>query len=781
MDINYSQTVYIVNCSIVGIDNWPPDYYNSIYNLSAIRMISNMNNVILDKIIAKGNLGRVVYIESQCNVTILDSEFTGNQGNINDIADFVHIYSTNTVISDSRFHGNTGRVLVIDSVTTFITQCDMANNNIRSFFSLFDQSIVYITPLRPHIKLTDNSTSGCSVPSSYSVMTSDTAVHVNSKGSVNSSLLPTQNKDSCILIAECDFSEDCIFTQNSSTARTSVYHCIDISEVSAWNISEVNDIIYDFTRSNTSGSHGNRVRLCINTHHQYTLPFINRVVICDDETTVVIKEFKTDTNQDILTSEMVGVAEKIKSSQLLIGADNTKNNHTAVIITSCTFTNNISHEGTIYMSEIVNVLITNCFFTNNTSQMDGGAIYMGKIGNVLITFCSFKKNPSQSSGGSIVMHKIGNVLTTFCSFTNNTNEGKGGAISMEFIGNVLFTLCSFTNNTSRWNGGAIDMGTIGNVNITLCSFTNNTSHWRGGAIYKSNYAIVFITSCSFTNNTSYLIGGAICISLGSESLIGNIQITSCSFTNNYSKRTREDVQITKRERKRITESNVKLKIVSSEFTATTFYIMGIYTVVQSTFTNSEIPTFYIEHSTVTFLSGNLFSNNNGSVYAFNSEVIIEGQTIFSNNYNLAPICAVQSQIHFNSPEGITITNNTASLGGGIYLRESTMTVSHPIGISHNTADYDGGIYAFLSSIEFTSEEINKQIMISNNNARQSGGGICAIASTIKTSRSYVNIDSNTALVNGGGMYLKQNSRVTLLKHNMESNCLHMRRICANFI
>ena len=90
-------------------------------------------------------------------------------------------------------------------------------------------------------------------------------------------------------------------------------------------------------------------------------------------------------------------------------------------------------------------------------------------------------------------------------------------------------------------------------------------------------------------------------------------------------------------------------------------------------------------------------------------------------------------------------------------------MQRPIEISQNTADYGGGIYAYLSSIEFTSEEVNKQIMISNNNASQNGGGICAIASTIKISRSFVNIDSNTALVKGGGMYLEQNTRVTLLK------------------
>ena len=214
---------------------------------------------------------------------------------------------------------------------------------------------------------------------------------------------------------------------------------------------------------------------------------------------------------------------------------------------------------------------------------------------------------------------------------------------------------------------------------------------------------------------------------------------------------------------------LSLRIVTSKFKATSaqcIYIIGVSnaTVEQSTFTNNKESAFYSKQSTVTFLSGNLFSNNNGSVYAFNSKLTLKGPTTFSNNYHSASVYAVQSQIHFKSPEVIKITNNTASLGGGIHLRESTMFVSHPIEISHNTAEYGGGIYAYLSSIKFTSEKENKQIVITNNNANQNGGGICAVASVIEISRPYVSIDSNTALVNGGGIYIEQSTRVSLLKH-----------------
>ena len=767
LDIRNAHNVFINNCSFVGMDN------QYAYYISAVK-ISGAWNIVLDRFTARGNYGNVVYIESQCNVTILNSEFTENVG------DVVQIYSTNTVISDSKFHGNTGEILMIDSATTFITQVDI-NNNINPN-PIGSNLLIYIDSLKLPSKLKDSSTSGCSVPSSYSVVTSDTAVHVGSKASMNSSLLPTKA------------------TQNSEAVNNTMYHCTDISDVSASelrNISNVSDIIYDFTTSNFSNIHGNKGRLCVNTHNQHTLPFINRVVYCDDQIQVVITEFESDGNQDnARTNERVGTAKKNESSQVLIGADNTNNNHPTLVITSCTFTNNTSQYGALNiehpLTEILtsaNVFITSCSFTNNTSsvnegggaisifsysysrsvhisscsfigQLNRGAIYMtfesGSFSvNLLLSFCSFTNNTSHDGGAIFIYSDSGNVLLTSSSFTNNTSQGRGGAISMVSRTSLLITSCSFTNNTSQWKGGAILIyfldSTIANVLIMSSSFANNTSlqkNYYGGAIYlryfSRNTLHVLLASCSFTNNVPYKSGGAA------------VYVWT-------------DVQ------------SLKLSIVRSKFKANAaqaVYLIGVSnaTVKQSDFTDNEYSIFYLEQSSVTFLSGNLFSNNNGSVYAFNSEVTFEGSTIFSNNYHLAPIYAVQSQIHFNSPEGITITNNTASLGGGIYLIESTMTVSHPIEISQNTADYGGGIYAYLSTIEFTSEEINKQIMITNNNARQSGGGICAIASTIKTSRSYVNIDSNTALVNGGGMYLKQNSRVTLLKRDMEGEEQYFKKV-----
>ena len=94
--------------------------------------------------------------------------------------------------------------------------------------------------------------------------------------------------------------------------------------------------------------------------------------------------------------------------------------------------------------------------------------------------------------------------------------------------------------------------------------------------------------------------------------------------------------------------------------------------------------------------------------------------------------------------------------------QSTLQVYHPFELTDNKArEYGGGIYASRSEIEFSSEQ-TQTLQITNNTALN-GGALCAIASTIQISKSYVDFNSNTAIMNGGAMYLGQNSKISLLK------------------
>ena len=123
-------------------------------------------------------------------------------------------------------------------------------------------------------------------------MTPDTTIQVGSKEWTNlniitsDSLIETFSMNSSMAHLKCEYSEVSDSTQNPDAVNNTSYYCIDFNSMPASDLRNINDIIYDFTTSNTSGSHGNRGRLCVNTDHQHNLPFTNRVIFCDDQTKV---------------------------------------------------------------------------------------------------------------------------------------------------------------------------------------------------------------------------------------------------------------------------------------------------------------------------------------------------------------------------------------------------------------------------------------------------------------------------------------------------------------
>ena len=101
------------------------------------------------------------------------------------------------------------------------------------------------------------------------------------------------------------------------------------------------------------------------------------------------------------------------------------------------------------------------------------------------------------------------------------------------------------------------------------------------------------------------------------------------------------------------------------------------------------------------------THKRGCIYTFNGRLDIIGPVIISGN-SVGGIHAVQSQIHINSSEDTVISNNTASLGGGIMLRESDLVIRSPCYYirKYEAQLFGGGIYAYQSIIDVTSEGKN---------------------------------------------------------------------------
>ncbi|XP_064389300.1 uncharacterized protein LOC135337313 isoform X2 [Halichondria panicea] len=470
----------------------------------------------------------------------------------------------------------------------------------------------------------------------------------------------------------------------------------------------------------------------------------------------------------------------------------------AVVITWCNFTNNKASQNGGAISVVSgSVSISNSELTNNSADYYGGTINVDS-GNVSISNSELTNNSADSYGGAIYVIS-GSVSIFNSELTNNSATNYGGAISVH-SGNVSIFNSELTNNSADYSGGAIVVGS-GSLSISNSELTNNSAEYYGGAIYIFSVN-VSISNSELTNNSANY-GGAIVVDSG------NVSISNSELTNNSADYYGGTINV---DSGSVSISNSELTHSSAEYGGAIYVLSGSVSISNSELTHNfakkggviyvfqsstliihntditnNMASLNILQSNVTFTGRNIVSNNGRPIYAFNSRIEFNGPTILSNNHGVfgGAISADHSQIYINT-KGVIITNNTATSGGGIFLRESTLLVKEPIKIYHNTAQDGGGIYAYSSRVEFQSvqmenaygylippkseiplqSEIPPQSEIAHNIA-ENGGGIHAVSSTIKLTQSHVNIDSNTANTSGGGVYLQQSSKLYLFKMNEE--------------
>ena len=421
-----------------------------------------------------------------------------------------------------------------------------------------------------------------------------------------------------------------------------------------------------------------------------------------------------------------------------------------------------------------NIISTNDQYINNSADSDGGASYVYS-GNLISTNDQYINNSAgsdesagrdDSAGGAINVNS-GDIFSSSDKYINNSAD-IGGAITVYF-GNIYSISDHYMNNTADEIGGAVSVYS-GNVSSTNDHYINNSAN-IGGAIYV-NYGIISSSSDQYINNSADSDGGAICV------YSGNIYSTNDHYINNSAVLGGA-----------IYMNSGSCNLNNDSFTINTaaegaaiYKDGGMLKICQTNITNNFARykgTLFLKSVTLMIAEGVNFMNNRGSLYVSSSQVQINGAAVFM--YNLGnfggAITAIQkSQVIFNTASLVTISNNTATYGGGIYLAQSNLHVWHPFELTDNKAsEYGGGIYASQSEIEFKSEQ-TQTLQITNNTALN-GGALCAIASTIQITKTFVDFSSNTAITNGGAVYLGQNSKIQLLKNEADyvwDDNLHVR-------
>lgn len=367
--------------------------------------------------------------------------------------------------------------------------------------------------------------------------------------------------------------------------------------------------------------------------------------------------------------------------------------------------------------------------------------------------------------------EFGSSFKSACQFSIT-----GASASTEISPAETNRLFRFSNNTnvtisditltggSADNGGAIeiDNGSTGPATVTCSNvtFSSNTASNNGGAVSltgRGKPASFIANGCTFSGNSAGSRGGVVYQSAGNNSQAGNSisSFTDCIFTGNNATTNAGVMQVY---RGTATFSGDNVFTANTSATGGVFHVNGVGTldVTGGTFgasgdssydnankatgTGDGAAVLYYEAGSASF-SGSTFQYNqsakNGGVVTSkgNGSCVFENCSFLYNNATSNGGVAYLTNNSVLTLTGCTASHNSAVSGGIAQIYKGTLTVNGGT-YQQNKATGAGGAFYLNSSTavlnmsgaavtDNVSRDGSSSSTESENNKRESGGGICA--------------------------------------------------------
>ena len=452
--------------------------------------------------------------------------------------------------------------------------------------------------------------------------------------------------------------------------------------------------------------------------------------------------------------------------------------------------------GGLFQISSCHLTINECDFIENSQYVEGGGIVNSESSIIVTSFCKFKQNYVNSTGGIYSLDYQSVLVTNQSLYDSNVAKFSGGIVYALRLSNIEAFGNTFVNN-SAFEGGVFSFPNGGSLTSHNNTYTSNHVNVSGGVFLISN-SLLFVCNDTFQFNFAH-IGGVI------EANGADVVITSSSFTKNTANETGGVGAlyiVTFTVNKCIFYANsasdggaffMRGVEVDSFINRTTFISNGaknfgaviyggsskLYLYMLILRNNSaSLGVIYCQKCDFLYIEETIFTSNNGSLFLFNSKVIIEGNTEFSYSSNLqhtsdvlydegGAITCIQSELTFKQAT-VSINNNYARHGGGLMLLETKVFIINSIIIipSNNASLSGGGMYLFQSEIV-----TEGHIILTGNTAVKKGGAMYMIGTRVNipissfTSRAppgTIQVIGNTA-EEGGGIYFEGNSKLYISK------------------
>jgi predicted outer membrane repeat protein len=472
-----------------------------------------------------------------------------------------------------------------------------------------------------------------------------------------------------------------------------------------------------------------------------------------------------------------------------------------ITINGTTFEDNKAETGgDIFTENSSKISIFNSTFTGDGLMTDrdakeapfAGAIFSLE-GEFLIEDCRFRRK-NATVGGAIV-----SALSTFTiinsTFLLNSATDHGASV-FAHRSTVFVSECDFERNCAGAGAGIATQE--GRISVNASRFIDNVVVRHAAALdfYKDS---PIISGCVFVNNVAHSFAGAVLFWF-SDGIIyakttpeGGVQPCNDTISMRCNNNATDYEGLVDYDSSHFATGEKTIFVSNSAPTGAAIYV------IKSTVRNCGPILFLKNHvtrnSVVYFLDSNgtfegttEMSQNVGSFFGFNSDLIFSGCSRFtkgsppqntSTDLNEGgALTLVQTTLTLRGES--RFEHNFAEIGGAIVATESEVRLQDEVLVSNNRASNSGGGF-YLSQSDLHSYR-RSRVTISNNVAVGKGGAVHAVSSSIKgtvTGIKEEKYDGNSAtteeylgslvyIVNnraghGGALFLEANSKVTLLK------------------
>ncbi len=433
-----------------------------------------------------------------------------------------------------------------------------------------------------------------------------------------------------------------------------------------------------------------------------------------------------------------------------------------VSIEDCVISGNeatsVYHGGGVYV-DAASLLLERCELSDNEAEQ-GGALY-AEAGVVELVDCSFHDNIARSHGGAARLRDGSSLVASGTTLEGNSSSGRGGAVSIE-DSDSTWSSCSFLDNVAATGGGALHLSGQGSSGSSVDgTLDGNTAGGAGGAIWAWDHDLAL--SGEITDNISPdtedgggVYASALALTLSGLTVSGHraangggvyasagttVTMTSATFSDNEA-------------------------VESGGGLYASGVVAGTSSTFTSNQAGSEGAGIYVTGADVqlqaTNLQNNAASGAGGGLLVRAGSVNLSGMTVQGNSAAQGGgVCVIGS----SDPDaqvavsyGTFSDNAATSSGGGLYV-DSTWTVGIWGGTysGNDSGGWGGGLY--LLDVRAV---LLRKMSITDNDALQ-GGGLYLGSATGTVA--WNDLTGNHALGNGGGAVLSAPSGNLTFRNN----------------